>query len=545
MSQRSPVAGKTIAMTGKFAKLKRAEAEAQLAALGAIISSSLTRKVDILIYGDKAGSKIATAQSYGTELHDEAWLEAILAGEDPTTAASPADTLKGPLSDYVARLLQYAQTLRENPRLKVGLHCTMSGAHPDRIARQAKDWKLDKFEPAITNLYAQTNGFCLSWIDTLHPEFKERWSPYEHHAYLNQLYNDPLPSTRAPSSRDLESFPWHMGGIVWILPLEDALKRSEGFFTFNYGIVAEDEEVEAYGRIFHGEQLERGVRVFDAGLHFFPVGFLMDPPVASPPVIIGDDYGACWTDSRMMTFEDYIEGLLNTHFVLPTRSAMVLGHNPNEELRLERPEATDLSAHLTELQGDLTISAQGTYKVEVVSVEPLDVMTTRAYMLLGLPNYRLKAVLKALGETATSKAPLEQCLQLAPLTTSIKDLDMAVVKKVMTAANLPSKTKKAMAEAFHESQGPAKRITLKITTCFETKAFKGASLDEHSCRVAKDVIGQATMRTRFVLAKGKKTREMTVEVIVPTEHEVEVGAVLMSHLMPPGVVKEGEQYFVR
>lgn len=545
MSQRSPVAGKTIAMTGKFAKLKRAEAEAQLAALGAIISSSLTRKVDILIYGDKAGSKIATAQSYGTELHDEAWLEAILAGEDPTTAASPVDTLKGPLSDYVARLLQYAQTLRENPRLKVGLHCTMSGAHPDRIARQAKDWKLDQFEPAITNLYAQTNGFCLSWIDTLHPEFKEQWSPYEHHAYLNQLYNDPLPSTRAPSSRDLESFPWHMGGIVWILPLEDALKLREGFFTYNYGIVAEDEEVEAYGRIFHGEQLERGVRVFDAGLHYYPVGFLMDPPLEAPPVIIGDDYGACWTDSRIMTFEDYLEGLLNTHFVLPTRRAMVTGYNPNEGIRLVRPAPTSINEHLVQRQGELKISPEGTYKIEVMGVETIDAMMARAYMLLGLAEYRLKDVIKALGEKATSKDPLEQCLQIAPLTTSAKAMDMAMVKKVMTAAYQSSKTKKAMAEAFFEDQGEAKRITLKITTCFEAQNIRGAELDEHSERVAKDAIGEATMRTRFVLAKGKKTREMTVEVIVPLEHQLEVGTVIMSQLTPYGVVKEGEQYFVR
>lgn len=352
MSQTSPVAGKTIALTGKFANLKRAEAEAQLAALGATISSSLTRKVDILIYGDKAGSKIATAQSYGTELHDEAWLEAILSGQDPDDLVRPADTLEGPLSDYVARLIQYAQTLREHPRLKVGLHCTAAGAHPDRIARLAQEWKLDKFEPAITNLYTQTNGFCLSWIDTLHPEFKAQWSPFQHHHYLNQLYNDPIPSTRAPSSRDLESFPWHIGGIAWILPLEDALKRREGFFTYDYGVVDEDEEVEAYGRTFQGEQLERGVRVFDAGLHYYPVGFLMDPPVEAPPVIIGDDYGACWTDSRIMTFEDYLEGLLNTHFVLPTRRAMVVGYNPEEELRLERPEATDINTHLTELKGD-------------------------------------------------------------------------------------------------------------------------------------------------------------------------------------------------
>ena len=51
------LAGKKIVVTGKFAK-KRAEIEAQLTQAGAKVMSSLSKNTDILLAGDKAGSKL-------------------------------------------------------------------------------------------------------------------------------------------------------------------------------------------------------------------------------------------------------------------------------------------------------------------------------------------------------------------------------------------------------------------------------------------------------------------------------------------------------
>ena len=74
----SPVAGKTIVLTGTLTHLKRNEAKDQLQALGAMVTGSVSAKTDILIAGESAGSKLKKAESLGIEIWDEAKLLEIL-----------------------------------------------------------------------------------------------------------------------------------------------------------------------------------------------------------------------------------------------------------------------------------------------------------------------------------------------------------------------------------------------------------------------------------------------------------------------------------
>ncbi|HAA54911.1 MAG TPA: hypothetical protein DCE42_09145 [Myxococcales bacterium] len=74
------LAGKKIVVTGKFAK-KRAEIEAQLTQAGAKVMSSLSKNTDILLAGDKAGSKLKKAEDLGVEVIDEAQFEAMLSSQ--------------------------------------------------------------------------------------------------------------------------------------------------------------------------------------------------------------------------------------------------------------------------------------------------------------------------------------------------------------------------------------------------------------------------------------------------------------------------------
>ena len=85
------VRGKTVVLTGTFSKLKRADAEAALSALGAKISGSVSKKTDILFAGEKAGSKIDAANRLGVVVLNEDDLTAILSGST-TGAAPPAGT---------------------------------------------------------------------------------------------------------------------------------------------------------------------------------------------------------------------------------------------------------------------------------------------------------------------------------------------------------------------------------------------------------------------------------------------------------------------
>lgn len=81
------VRGKTVVLTGTFSRLKRADAEKQLAALGAKIGSGVGKSTHVLFAGEKAGSKINAANSLGVTVLGEDDLMAVLRGG----AAAEAD----------------------------------------------------------------------------------------------------------------------------------------------------------------------------------------------------------------------------------------------------------------------------------------------------------------------------------------------------------------------------------------------------------------------------------------------------------------------
>jgi DNA ligase (NAD+) len=68
----NPFAGKTIVLTGSLEHLTRPQLTDILEALGAKCSGSVSKNTDLLIAGEKAGSKLTKALSLGIEVWDEA-----------------------------------------------------------------------------------------------------------------------------------------------------------------------------------------------------------------------------------------------------------------------------------------------------------------------------------------------------------------------------------------------------------------------------------------------------------------------------------------
>ncbi|ENH95728.1 NAD-dependent DNA ligase LigA [Gracilibacillus halophilus YIM-C55.5] len=81
ISEDAIFSGKTVVLTGKLAIYTRQEAKQRIEALGGTVTGSVSKKTDVLIAGEDAGSKLDKAEKLGVEVWDEERLQAKLEGE--------------------------------------------------------------------------------------------------------------------------------------------------------------------------------------------------------------------------------------------------------------------------------------------------------------------------------------------------------------------------------------------------------------------------------------------------------------------------------
>ena len=77
-----PLSGKTLVVTGTLPGFSRSEAEEAIRAAGGHAASSVSAKTDYLLAGDKAGSKLAKAESLGVTVLDEDGFRSTAGGTD-------------------------------------------------------------------------------------------------------------------------------------------------------------------------------------------------------------------------------------------------------------------------------------------------------------------------------------------------------------------------------------------------------------------------------------------------------------------------------
>ncbi|KAF1290216.1 NAD-dependent DNA ligase LigA [Candidatus Enterococcus leclercqii] len=80
----SPFSRKTIVLTGKLTHFTREEAKERIEALGGKVTGSVSKKTDIVVAGEEAGSKLTKAQNLGVEIWDEAQMVTAIEGSNTT-----------------------------------------------------------------------------------------------------------------------------------------------------------------------------------------------------------------------------------------------------------------------------------------------------------------------------------------------------------------------------------------------------------------------------------------------------------------------------
>jgi DNA ligase (NAD+) len=79
-------AGKVFVLTGTLQQMKRNEAKTAIQNLGGKVTGSVSKRTDVLVAGEKAGSKLTKAEQLGVRVIEEAELVELLAAADETAA---------------------------------------------------------------------------------------------------------------------------------------------------------------------------------------------------------------------------------------------------------------------------------------------------------------------------------------------------------------------------------------------------------------------------------------------------------------------------
>lgn len=188
--------------------------------------------------------------------------------------------------NYIEAFNNLAKELEDHAQIALLGYHTFAGLHPSSIQKLETQYNC-QLDETIRHFYAQTNGLQLRWM--------LKSNPY----YSLQKYPDFKPNT-APVDWNyaIDSFEKE-DGCLMILPLEMVLRQ----------LVSPDisyNEIYLNKKIYNPIDFYANIRPFDAFSYYCNMAFLLREGQA-PVVVMGDEQGTCFTDSRWTNFETYLD----------------------------------------------------------------------------------------------------------------------------------------------------------------------------------------------------------------------------------------------
>lgn len=158
--------------------------------------------------------------------------------------------------------------------------------------------------PEIVDFYKECNGFQLVWVHKQNKhikdtsKWKQEYKPLQQSTIFYNMVTD---------------------GVINISSIEDAfLIDWYDHIYFDFTIENADEQ-EFLGKTYIEPDFSKRIKPFDLYSEFHDMAFFLDGS-SNPPIVMGDDYQACYTDSLVTHFQVYLDFLLYSYGTLNARS---------------------------------------------------------------------------------------------------------------------------------------------------------------------------------------------------------------------------------
>ena len=192
---------------------------------------------------------------------------------------------------YLARFHQLANELEKHPKVRLLGYFTFPSVSDETLNKIEQDLGA-ALDERIKAFYKASNGLQLRWIFENNEEFNEA---------VHQ------PATR-PSDWQYASDAFRAeDGVIAILPLEKVFAKQ----TMELDLSDAREKLDFLGQQLSLADFYQRIKPIDAFSFYCNMAFYLDG-TAYPPVLMGDEQGSNFTDSRLTDFHSYLEFLLAT-----------------------------------------------------------------------------------------------------------------------------------------------------------------------------------------------------------------------------------------
>jgi hypothetical protein len=213
-----------------------------------------------------------------------------------------------PLRDYLDRFRTLKEELEQHPEAAVYRWHAAPPVSEQTIERVQRGLGFELGEQTLS-LYRAFNGLSLGWISKSHPDY----DPEIHGEIADGLFDE---------------IPYDVpGGAVNLLPLEALLEDYEDVFYFDW---MKSKKTSHAGKKYDLHTFSRSIKPFDYYSEYSMAAFFLGEKGANPPILIGDDHGASFTEHPPLEIGAYLD------IVLAVRGTWVGRH---DRLHRERPGA--------------------------------------------------------------------------------------------------------------------------------------------------------------------------------------------------------------